>query len=251
MIFLSKNGQDPYINMLANGCGQQSVSNFDYSASQEPIVLRGILKHKLMKHCWQNERPFYYMDTGYFGNARWKTWHRITKNNLVQTKILPRPGDRWERHGIKFQNWSRGKHIVIAAPDEKPCRFYGIDLEQWIQQTVGTLQQHTDRPIVVRRRSKSRLDRTQTDTLVQALKDAHALVTFNSNSAVESVLLGIPVFTLAPNAAEPVASQNLTQIENPYYPDQDKLYAWASSLAYGQFHNSELQNGSALRILLD
>ena len=249
MIFLSKNCQDEYINAFARGCGSEPVADFDYDACRDPIVLRGILKHKIMKQCWQDGRTFYYMDTGYFGNGRWKTWHRITRNNLVQTKILNVPGDRWEQHKIKIQPWRHGSKIVVAAPDEKPCRFYGIDLDTWIKETVNTIQQYTDRPVVVRRRAAKRIDRIQTDTLAQALQDTHALVTFNSNAAVESVLMGIPVFTLAPNAAEPVGLQDLSQIEAPYYPDKDKLYAWASSLAYSQFHNSELSNGQALRML--
>ena len=213
MIFLSKDGQDEYVNMLANSCGTNPVSDFDYAAGSDPIVLRGILKHKLMKQCWKDNRPFYYIDTGYFGNKQWKTWHRITKNNLVQTKILPRPGDRWDRFGIKFKKWQHGKNIIVAAPDEKPCKFYGIDLEDWIAQTVKNLEQFTDRPIIVRRRAPKRIDRIQNDTLAQALQNAHALVTFNSNAAVESVLLGVPVFTLAPNAAEPVGRQDLSLIE--------------------------------------
>ena len=249
MIFLSKDGQDEYINMLAQGCGQTPVSEFDYEATQDSIVLRGILKHKIMKRCWQDQRDFYYVDTGYFGNGRWKHWHRIVKNNLQLTEIQPRPGDRWERHRIKFRAWQQGRKIVIAAPDEKPCKFYNINLEEWIKQTVATIQQHTDRPIVIRQRAARRIDRISTDTLAQALVDAHALVTFNSNAATESILLGVPVFTLAPNAAGPVSTQDLSQIETPYYPDQDKLYAWASSLAYGQVHIDEMKNGSAFEII--
>lgn len=251
MIFLSKDGQDQYINWLAQSQGIEPVADFNYDASQDPVFIRGILKHKLIHRCWQDRRTFYFVDTGYFGNARWKTWHRITKNNLVQTEIRSVPGDRWERLGIKFQPWRKGTKIVIAAPDQKPCKFYGIDLDVWIKQTVDELQKHTDRPIVVRQRAPLRIDRIQTDTLAHALQDAHALVTFNSNAAVESVLQGVPVFTLAPNAAQPVASQDLAQIETPYYPDQDKLYAWASSLAYSQFHNTELQNGTAIRMLME
>lgn len=249
MIFLSKDGQDEYINMLARGCGHTPVSEFDYAASCEPIVLRGILKHKIMKQCWADGRDFYYVDTGYFGNGRWKHWHRIVKNNLQLTEIQPRPSDRWEQHQIKFRPWQHGRHIVVAAPDDKPCKFYNIDLESWIATTVATLKQHTDRPIVVRRRAPRRADRITTDTLAQALIDAHALVTFNSNAATESVLLGVPVFTLAANAAAPVGSQDLSQIETPYRPDQDVLYAWASSLAYGQVHIDEMKNGSALEII--
>lgn len=249
MIFLSKDGQDPYINMLAHGVGCVPVSDVDYDANQDPIVMRGILKHKLIKRCWEDGRTFYFVDTGYFGNGRWKTWHRITRNNLVQTTILDVPGDRWERHGIKFQPFRKGRNIIVAAPDEKPCKFYGLKLETWIDETVNTIKKYTDRPVIVRQRSKNRIDRIKNDTLSEALSDAHALVTFNSNAAVESILLGVPVFTLAPNAAEPVALQDLSQIEKPYYPEKDKLYAWASSLSYSQFHNSELASGLALKMI--
>jgi hypothetical protein len=41
----------------------------------------------------------------------------------------------------------------------------------------------------------------------------------------------------------------LADIDNPYYPDQDKLYAWACHLAYGQFHVKELKNGQAMEML--
>lgn len=249
MIFLSKDGEDEYINMLAKGLGQAPVGEFDYAASSDPIVLRGILKHKVMKRCWEDSRDFYYVDTGYFGNGQWKEWHRIVKNNLQLTEIQSRPGDRWERHNIKIRPWTKGSKIIVAAPDEKPCKFYNVKLNDWIEQTVETLKQHTDRPIVVRQRAPKRIDRISTDTLAQALTDTHALVTFNSNAATESVLLGVPVFTLAPNAAGPVGLQDLSQIEKPYYPDRDKLYAWASSLAYGQVHISEMKNGSALQII--
>lgn len=258
-IFLSKNGSDEYINMFADGCGQTPVStdDFVYESSQDPIVLRGILKHKLMKRCWNDSRDFYYMDTGYFGNMPnplnpqgWKVWHRIVKNNLQHTDIQPKPDDRFKKLGITFHSRRHGSRIIVAAPDEKPCRFYGIDQQDWIDQTVTTLKQHTDRPIVVRQRASKRLDRIQTDPLSQVLvNNVHALVTFNSLSAVESVLAGVPVFTTAPNAAEPVGNTDLAQIETPYWPDRDKLYAWACSLSYGQFHNSELKDGTAFRIL--
>jgi len=252
MIFLSKNGQDEYINMFARGCGGTPVSDFDYDATSEPIVLRGILKHKIMKRCWEDQRDFYYMDTGYFGNARWKEWHRIVKNDLQHGAIVTRPADRFRQFDKKFAPWKKsGTKILLALPDEKPCKFYGIDREQWIADTVATIKQHTDRPVVIRERAPKRIDRIATDTLQAALdQDVFALVTFNSVAATESIFHGIPAFTLAPaNAASPVALQDLSQIESPYYADSDKLHAWACHLAYGQFHISELKNGTALRIL--
>ena len=261
MIFLSKDGEDEYINMFARGCNTPitATDDFVYESSNEPIVMRGILKHKIMKRCWEDSRDFYYIDTGYFGNERtavnpngWKYWHRIVKNNLQHGEIIPRPDDRFRKFNKQFSSWKKdGRKILVAAPDEKPCKFYGVDKNTWVQRTVDTIKQYTDRPVVVRERAAKRIDRIATDTLQSALNDdVYALVTFNSNAATEAIFYGIPSFTLAPaNAASPVARQDLSQIENPYYADSDKLYAWACHLAYGQVHVDEMKNGFALKIL--
>ena len=260
-IFLSKENKDPYINDFARGCGEQTVDSntFDYDASEDPIVLRGILKKKFMHRCWEDNRDFYYVDTGYFGNERtqrnpngWKYWHRIVKNNLQHHELIERPSDRFKTFGKKFVPWKKdGRKILIAAPDEKPMKFYEKDLKNWLAETVDTIKQHTDRPVEVRHRDKLRLDRMTTNTLEQALNDdVFALVTFNSNAAVESIFTGIPVFVLAPaSAASPVGLNDLSMIENPYYPDKDKLHAWGNHLAYGQFHISEMKSGRAKEIL--
>ena len=260
-IFLSKGNEDPYINDFAKGCGCNTVNTntFDYDASDDPLVLRGILKKKWIHKCWEDSRDFYFMDTGYFGNERtqsnpngWKYWHRIVKNNLQHNDIIKRPPDRFKTFNKKFSPWKKdGRKILIAAPDEKPMKFYGLELDQWLSDTIETIKKYTDRPIEVRKRDKVRLDRMTTNTLEQALNnDVFALVTFNSNAAVESVFQGIPVFTLAPAcAASPVGLKDISQIERPYYPDQDKLFEWGCHLAYGQFHISEMKSGVAKRML--
>jgi len=261
MIFLSKDGQDDYINMFARGCGKQPIDTeiFVYENSSDPIVLRGILKKKIIHKCWETGRTFYYMDTGYFGNEQtalnpsaWKYWHRIVKNDLQHGEIIARPDDRFKQFNKQFQPWKKnGRKILIAAPDEKPCKFYGVIKDDWVKKTVETIKQYTDRPIEIRERNPNRIDRAVNDTLHTALdNDVFALITYNSVAAVESIFYGIPAFTLAPsNAASPVSLQDLSQIENPYYPDSDKLYAWGCHLAYGQFHINELKSGKAKEML--
>jgi hypothetical protein len=253
-IFLSKDGADEYINMLAQSCGAQitDTRNFDYDATTSPIVLRGILKHKIMHQCWRDSRDFYYVDTGYFGNGAMKLYHRIVKNDLQHSDITPCKDDRWHRLGIDLPGVRRtGRKIIIAAPDQKPCRFYGIDRDQWISDVTDKIRLYTDRPILLRERARERQQRVIADPLYRVLADdVHALVTFNSNAAVESILAGVPAFVLAPtHAAAPVGNGDLSQIESPSWPDADKLLAWACHLAYGQFHVRELRDGSALKIL--
>lgn len=263
MIFLSKDGADDFINLFAKGCNTIPIStdDFVYESSTDSIVLRGILKHKIMKRCWEDNRTFYYMDTGYFGNDRstdnpngWKYWHRIVKNNLQHGEIVARPNDRFKKFNKTFSPWKKsGNKILVAAPDDKPCKFYGITKDQWVAETVKKIKEYTDRPVVVRERAPKRIDRIVTDTLQRALDDdVFALVTYNSVAAIESVFHGIPAFTMAPaNAASPVALQDLSKIETPYYADKDKLYAWGCHLAYGQFHTTELRNGQAMEMLLN
>ena len=262
-ICLSKEGEDPFIEKFAQGCGVKPTDSdkFVYEDSSDPIVLRGILKKKIIKRCWKENRTFYYMDTGYFGNEissknphGWKYWHRIVKNNLQHREIVERPGDRWESFKIPIKSWKKdGRKILIAKPDEKPMKFYGLDADSWINEVIETIKQNTDRPIEITERAKNRIDRVAHNTLKEALDDdVFALVTFNSNAATESILHGIPVFTLAPvNAAEPVASKDLTKIDTPYYPDKDKIFSWASHLAYGQFHTGEFTSGQAQRMLTE
>lgn len=260
-IFLSRGNEDVYVNMFAKGCGEETIDTDDFSfeESNETIVLRGIMKKKIIQKCWRKGRDFYYIDTGYFGNERtiknpngWKFWHRIVKNDLQHNEIIQRPDDRFKLFNKKINPWKKdGRNILIALPDEKPMRFYDIDRDQWLKETINTIKQHTDRPIIIRERAPQRIDRIATDTLQEALdNDVFALVTFNSNAATESVFYGIPAFTLAPtHAASPVCLQDLTKIDTPYYPDDDKRHAWGCHLAYGQFHLSELKNGKAREIL--
>lgn len=260
-VFLSKDHKDPYINEFASGCKTETTDPNDFvydSEDERPIVLRGILKKKIIHKCFEDNRDFYYMDTGYFGNEvtksnpnGWKYWHRIVKNNLQHGDIVERSDDRFKRFNKKIMPWKKsGRKILIAAPDEKPCKFYGINLDEWIHNTVHKIKQYTDRPIEIRQRDKQRMTRL-TDTLEQALnKDVFALVTYNSNAATESVFHGIPVFPLAPaNSARPVGCTDLSLIDTPYYPSEDKRYAWGCHLAYGQYHVSELRTGKAKELL--
>ena len=87
------------------------------------------------------------------------------------------------------------------------------------------------------------------NSIFDDLENCHALVTFQSVAAVESVLFGVPAFTSAPTAADPVCDKDLSLIENPTPQDSDKIHKWAHHLAYGQFHVSELKDGTAYRML--
>jgi hypothetical protein len=243
-------GWDPYMESFILGCGGQ-ITNYDrVSELTTPVVFRGITKHKHMKACEEKGRDYYYIDTGYFGNVRKKFYHRITKNAMQNLgPIIDRPFDRLEATGWRRRKFRPGRNILLCPPSGKAMACFGLDLDQWMEETVSTIKQYSDRPIIIRLKG-SRRDRTSTDTMEMALsQDIHCLVTFNSIAATEALLLGKPAITLGPNAAQPLCKQDLSQIERPYIPTADEVEAWAAHLAYAQFSENEMKDGTAWRIL--
>jgi len=255
MICLSKNLSDEYVNAFAQG-SNLPLQDYNTEFENNPILIRSMGKHKLIKWCWNNNHTFYYMDSGYVGNYKstnnpygYKLWHRIVKNNLQHNTIVDRPDDRWKRIGHTIEKSKTGSHILLVTPSEKPCNFYGINRTEWITDTIKKIKCYTDRPIVIR--NKSPRTTRIVKTIYTDLENCHALVTYQSIAAVEGVLHGVPVFALAPTAADPVCDKDLSLIETPTLQDQDKIYKWACHLAYGQFHIDEFKDGSAYRMLIN
>lgn len=253
MICLSKHKNDEYVNMFANGA-KLPIEDYSYDFGNTPIMVRSMTKRKLIHWCWENNHTFYYMDSGYVGNYRsqanpmgWKLWHRIVKNDVQHNEIIDRPDDRWRKLDYQIRDRGNGKHILLVTPSDKPCKFYGVDRNIWIKETVKEIKKYTDRPIVIR--DKAPRPRRLHKTIFDDLKNCHAVVTYQSIAAVESVLYGVPAFTLAPTAADPVCDKDLSRIESPTKQDKHKIYKWACHLAYGQFHIDEMRDGTAYKLL--
>jgi hypothetical protein len=193
---------------------------------------------------WKAEgRDWIYWDRG--------MWLRVFATDLPQGQS----GGMYRWHVNSFQAqeirlrkypvapwpWSKsGKHIVVAEPSPTYQRFHGI--EGWTTRTLAHLKQVTDRKIVVRDKEMQRFGRK----LHEDLKGAHCLVTHGSNAAVEAVIMGCPVFVHPDSAASLVGLTDLNDIETPIYPDREP---WLRSLAYSQFNERELVDGTLWKLL--
>ena len=229
-----------------------------------PYVVRAMASQKFMQSAVENKQDYIFLENGYFGNYKnltnlksKKIWHRICVNEMQQEAILQVPDDRWNRlvqfdSKLKWTGWKKsGSKILVVMPSQKPCQYYNQDPAEWKAQTIATIKQHTDREIVIREKG-SRTERTQKQTIYEALDDdIFCMVTYQSIAAVEAVAYGIPVFTLAPSAAKQVSLQDLSLIETPYYPDEGLVRQWCNSLAYGQFTLEEMLYGDAWCMVME
>jgi hypothetical protein len=66
---------------------------------------------------------------------------------------------------------------------------------------------------------------------------------------LESVLYGIPAFISVPCAASPLASTDLSMLKDPYKPSLETITKQCRTLAYGQFREDEILDGTAWKIL--
>lgn len=215
-----------------------------------PVALRSIAKRKVMQHCVDNHRDFYYIDTGYFGNYKIKDYHRVTKNAMQWLGATEsRPADRLERTRTRIRPMTPGSKILVCPPSAKAMSYWNLDEQQWITDVVAEIKKHTDRDIEIRLKAP-REQRARINTMEQALdNDVHCLVTWNSIAAVESLIHGKPVFALGPTAAHSLSLQDLAQIESPLIPDLDQVHALMCCLAYHQFTVEEMRTGYAWAVL--
>jgi hypothetical protein len=217
------------------------------------LIIRGLGggSQKAIKSCIAAGRTFYAIDTGYFGNWKHKTWHRVTKNNLQNIgPIKERPFDRLQQIGYKFKPYTEGSKILVCPPSNKVMNMFNEGTaEEWVEKTVKEIKQHTDRPIDVRMKPL-RSERVTTKTIQAALADdVHCLVTYNSIAATEALMEGKPAITLGPNSAQLICETNLANIENPRIPTKDETEAYFAHLSYAQFTCMEFESGFAWKIL--
>jgi hypothetical protein len=248
-------GGDSYgCSEFTEGSGGKIVTVEEALASDTdtPLCWAGAHSVLLLEHCRNNNRKFYNLDTGYFGNVKRKEILRVSVDDLQdQSKIVDRPSDRLARLRINIQNFDRGAAVVIVPPDRKIARTCGLGTD-WVEQTQAEIEKHTDRPVRIRHRPEKRPDRLLHDSFEEFIKhDTHVVVGYSSNALVEAVMLGIPVIALGHSATTSLMRYEIKDIENIPTVDQDLRHSWLKHLAYRQFTHSELADGTAWSLLND
>ena len=229
---------------------------------EEDLAMYGILagSGEIYKRCVAAGKDFYYMDHGYFSNAHDAPhWLRITKNGHCQTELKNVPIDRYEKNFKReLKPWNKtGRDILFLPPTIAISNFF--DTTGWITDTLATLSKVTDRYVDIREKPYNpnitvdrygatvKVDRPTEKKGPIDWSQYHAVITFNSNTMIEALHHGVPVFCdPTASAATPISETDFTKIETPKYEDRMPLF---SSLAYSNFNMEEMVNGTAWRLL--
>ena len=235
---------------------------------KSPYVFRGITRIVTIKQCLDNDIDFYYLDTGYMGCYPQKNWHRFVKNNFQTLNHLDITSNNEFKNrfknimNISYDNYKpvkqiKGNKILLIPPSEKVLRCLStmkhVDFKQdeFINYVIKNIKKYSDREVVVRQKP-NRDERTKKGKRLedQLINDKiHCLITFNSIAAFEAIQLGYSAITLGPNAASYLSEKEICNIDNPYFPDEEKIRRHSLYLTACQFNREELKNGYALKMI--
>jgi hypothetical protein len=157
---------------------------------------------------------------------------------------------------------SEGNHILVCLQRNGGWSMGQLDVQDWAIQTINTLRQHTDRPIVIRSHPGDKSSReylnpaspkckikfskrvrlSSNTNLVDDLKNCWAAVNYNSSPVVGAAIEGVPIFVTDPNKSQcaEIANIDLTQIENPTLHDRQ---SWVERLSMFHWNFDELKSG--------
>lgn len=174
---------------------------------------------------------------------------------------------RWQKTSrnlnISLKDWrTKGDHVLLLLQRNGGWSMGGFDVQDWATRTIEQIQNHTDRPIVIRAhpgdkdalnylnprlgRCKikfgKRVTLSYSKDLTDDLQDCWAAVNYNSSPGVAAAIEGVPIFVtdLDRSQCKEVANTNLSLIETPVMPDRQQ---WVERLSMFHWSFEELKSG--------
>jgi len=260
--YLSQNEQENVVlRAFHEGCGGTLTTLDDYEPSDVAVVM-GVFKKNIpvsfpRGHVIAEQRKLgkdvVILETGYINRGDGPDNHyAVGLNGLNGRADFKNKASPPDRVTATLKDWREGHHIVLCGQVPWDASVDFTDHKAWLELAVRNIHLRTDRPVIFRPHPKCKLQPMQgtiysTRPLEVDLKDAHACVTFNSNSGVEAALAGVPVFAFDEGSMVwDIANKSFDLIETPQRPDRSQ---WLADLSYCQWTCAELREGKAWRHL--
>lgn len=149
--------------------------------------------------------------------------------------------ERWREQNIEIKPWrDKGDEIVVLA--QRGIGFTSVPHE-WALTTAGKLRSITNRPVRIR----THPGKSEAIALEEDLKNAHAVVTWSSASAVKAICAGIPAFYCMEGwIGHNAAVYGVEYLERPYMGSRDRFL---QRISWAQWTQDEIASGLPFIIL--
>jgi hypothetical protein len=206
--------------------------------------------------------PFIYIDLGYWNRKKARSdyggFHKVVLNARHATDYFQRnrPHDRVTGAPL-IEPWrTGGRHIVLAGLSGKGAAGSGLAPLQWETLAITQIPRYTHRPTMNRpkpswthaRQITATTSNPNQHTPAKALTDAHALVTLHSNSAIDALCAGVPIFS-AEGLASVASMKGLEEIETPQRGVFDREQ-FIADVGYCHWIRAEITYGTVFRCFI-
>lgn len=196
------------------------------------------------------------MERGYFGDRfEWSSlaWNGL--NGRGEFAEAPDDSSRF-KNNFTMQPWKKGgDYVLIMGQVPGDASLQGRNMMPWYENAAREAAEKYGLPVKFRphplaaKKGHNQLLKNATQStgeLDEALSGAAVVVTFNSNSGVDSVLAGVPTVAVDQGSmAWDVAGHKIGDCVTPCRD------AWASRLAWCQWRLDEISSGAALKGLIE
>lgn len=265
-VYLSGNPvHDRVLKAFAEGCNGTLVEGWKYEPSQVAVIF-GVYKSRVpisfpRGQIFQRQRDknldVVVLETGYINRGDGENHHYAAGfnglNGRADFRNRDMPSDRAEKLGVELKQYRSGSKVVLCGQVPWDASVDHSDHPQWLEASIERLKAYTQREIVFRPHPLARghypnfAVPMSTVPFQEDLKDAHAVVTFNSNSGVEALIDGVPVFAGDHGSmCWELANKSLIQIDVPNRPSREQ---WLNELCYAQWTMNEMKSGECWRHL--
>lgn len=242
------------------------MDGFKYEPSEVAVIF-GMHKSKVKKS-WPRGNVFrqqrekkldvIVLETGYVNRGDGENHHYAAgfngMNGRADFRNKNMGPERWDALGVQLKPYSSGDNVVLCGQVPWDASVDHHDHRQWLSEVAQKLRVITNRKLVFRPHplAVSSLPpinglEYSTKPLAQDLANAHCVITFNSNSGVEALIAGKPIFAFDEGAmGYQLANKDLGELENLVYPNRQQ---WARNLAFAQWTPDEMKQGLAWKHL--
>ena len=146
-------------------------------------------------------------------------------------------------------------NIIIALQHDRSLQVSGLNIEDWLRNTLAILKNNTDRPITIRPHPRCRmpLHHLPANVSVETPNklpntydsydmhyDCHALVNYNSGPGIQAAIAGVRPVVDVTSLAHPVGI-GFADIEKSYSQDRE---LWLAQICHTEYTLDELRKGS-------
>jgi len=250
------------IEALYDGCDEpKSIHPLDEYAPSEVAVVMGVYKKNVpasfkrgnvIARQKESGGRVLVLETGYINRGSGPENHYALGwdglNGRADFRNAGSLPDRADKLGVELKSRISGHEVILCGQVPWDASVDFSDHKAWLKESAGALLDWGCK-VVFRPHPLAILPPipgcgySVGGKFIDALHDTHCVVTFNSNSAVEAVIEGVPVIaTDRGSMAWAVANHALMDVKAPLLPNRQQ---WLNDIAYAQWNVEELRSGEA------